>query len=37
MKDERLEVREKAAQALGGLLHCDFISSKDTLLVKIKT
>lgn len=33
MKDERLEVREKAAQALGGLLHCDFISSKDTLLV----
>ncbi|XP_065338507.1 proteasome activator complex subunit 4A-like isoform X2 [Cloeon dipterum] len=32
MKDERLEVREKAAQVLGGLLHCDFISSTDELL-----
>ncbi|XP_059471936.1 proteasome activator complex subunit 4-like [Neocloeon triangulifer] len=32
MKDERLEVREKASQVLGGLLHCDFISSTDELL-----
>jgi proteasome activator subunit 4 len=26
LSDERLEVREKAAQVLGGLLHCDFLN-----------
>ena len=25
LADERLEVREKAAQVLGGLVHCDFL------------
>lgn len=27
LSDERLEVREKAAQVLGGLVHCDFLDS----------
>lgn len=26
LKDERLEVREKAAQVLGGLLHCNLLN-----------
>lgn len=30
LSDERLEVREKAAQVLGGLLHCDFLDSQQT-------
>ena len=33
LEDERLEVREKAGQVLGGLLHCAFIPDKETLLV----
>ena len=33
LEDERLEVREKAGQVLGGLLHCAFIPDKATLLV----
>ena len=27
LSDDRLEVREKAAQVLGGLVHCDFLDS----------
>lgn len=33
LEDERLEVREKAAQVLGGLLHCTFIPDQEILLV----
>lgn len=36
LDDERLEVREKASQVLGGLLHCMFITDHETLLVSIK-
>lgn len=34
LTDERLEVREKAAEVLGGLVHCDFLHRKkcDALL-----
>ena len=28
LKDDRVEVREKAAVVLGGLLHCDFIDEE---------
>lgn len=35
LDDDRLEVREKACQVLGGLLHCTFISDQDELLVNI--
>jgi proteasome activator subunit 4 len=35
LRDERLEVREKAAQVLGGLLHCDFVAASSDLLVNI--
>lgn len=28
LSDDRLEVREKAAQVLGGLLHCDFLDDQ---------
>lgn len=35
LEDERLEVREKSSQVLGGLLHCAFIPDKETLLVNI--
>lgn len=35
LQDERLEVREKAGQVLGGLLHCTFISEQDILLVSL--
>ena len=33
--DERVEVRSKASQVLGGLLHCAFVDKErqDTLLV----
>lgn len=33
LEDERLEVRVKASESLGGLLHCDFISDTERLLV----
>lgn len=33
MEDERLEVREKASQVLGGLLHCTIIPNQEALLV----
>lgn len=33
LEDDRVEVREKAAEVLGGLLHCDFISDTAPLLV----
>lgn len=33
LEDKRVEVREKAAEVLGGLLHCDFINNTDELLV----
>lgn len=33
LEDERLEVREKAAKVLGGLLHCTIISNPEELLV----
>lgn len=33
LEDDWLEVREKASQVLGGLLHCDFIESTDDLIV----
>ncbi|KAL0269474.1 UNVERIFIED_CONTAM: hypothetical protein PYX00_007188 [Menopon gallinae] len=36
LQDERLEVREKAAEVLGGLLHCDFISNTAQLLEYFK-
>lgn len=32
LEDSVLEVREKAAQVLGGLLHCSFLPDTDTLL-----
>jgi proteasome activator subunit 4 len=35
LEDERLEVREKAAEVLGGLLHCDFITDTEKLLVSL--
>jgi len=33
LEDDRLEVREKASQVLGGLLHCTFITDQEKLLV----
>ena len=33
LEDERLEVREKAAHVLGGLLHCTILRDQDVLLV----
>jgi len=33
LEDDRLEVREKASQVLGGLLHCTFIMDQEKLLV----
>ena len=33
LEDDWLEVREKASQVLGGLLHCDFIESVADLIV----
>jgi len=30
LRDERVEVREKAGKVLGGLLHCSFISTSDS-------
>lgn len=32
LEDDRLEVREKASQVLGGLLHCSFITDQEKLL-----
>lgn len=32
LEDDRLEVREKASQVLGGLLHCTFIVNQEKLL-----
>jgi hypothetical protein len=36
LEDDRVEVRVKAGQVLGGLLHCEFISAegKNNLLVR---
>ena len=31
LKDERVEVREKASKVLGGLIHCSFISHESSL------
>lgn len=36
LEDTNIEVREKAAQVLGGLLHCAFLSEVDELLVHFK-
>jgi proteasome activator subunit 4 len=36
LEDDWLEVREKASQVLGGLLHCDFIGSTADLIEKFK-
>lgn len=36
LEDDWLEVREKASQVLGGLLHCDFIESIEDLIDKFK-
>ncbi|KAG8223216.1 hypothetical protein J437_LFUL003567 [Ladona fulva] len=36
LEDERVEVREKASQVLGGLLHCGFIVSEGKLLEDFK-
>lgn len=33
LEDDRLEVREKASQVLGGMLHCKFITNQGQLLV----
>lgn len=33
LSDARVEVREKAAEVLSGLLHCDFIHDTASLLV----
>ena len=33
LRDERVEVREKAGKVLGGLLHCSFISKPDAALL----
>ena len=30
LKDERVEVREKAGKVLGGLLHCSFLSKEES-------
>lgn len=32
LEDTSIEVREKAAQALGGLIHCSFLPANDELL-----
>ena len=39
LKDERVEVREKASKVLGGLVHCCFVSeeSADKLMNQFKT
>lgn len=37
LEDEHLEVREKAAQVLGGLLHCSIVEEQETLLVRFTT
>ncbi|CAD7093813.1 unnamed protein product [Hermetia illucens] len=37
LEDTSLEVREKAAQVLGGLLHCSFLPATDKLLERFKT
>ncbi|CAN7938235.1 unnamed protein product [Ixodes hexagonus] len=34
LKDPRLEVRETAAETLGGLLHCEFLKVTDELLLQ---
>ncbi|XP_071649143.1 proteasome activator complex subunit 4B [Temnothorax longispinosus] len=36
LEDDRLEVREKASQVLGGLLHCTFIMDQEKLLEEFK-
>lgn len=36
MEDQVLEVREKAAEVLGGLLHCSFLPATDKLLELFK-
>jgi proteasome activator subunit 4 len=36
MEDPVLEVREKAAEVLGGLLHCEFLPATETLLELFK-
>ncbi|XP_064483757.1 proteasome activator complex subunit 4-like [Ornithodoros turicata] len=36
LKDERVEVRDVAAESLGGLLHCEFIKVTDELLESFK-
>ncbi|XP_021936150.1 proteasome activator complex subunit 4B-like isoform X2 [Zootermopsis nevadensis] len=36
LEDDWLEVREKASQVLGGLLHCNFIESPDDLIERFK-
>ncbi|XP_024887172.1 proteasome activator complex subunit 4B-like [Temnothorax curvispinosus] len=36
LEDDRLEVREKASQVLGGLLHCTFIIDQEKLLEEFK-
>ncbi|KYQ53699.1 Proteasome activator complex subunit 4 [Trachymyrmex zeteki] len=35
LEDDRLEVREKASQVLGGLLHCTFITDHEKLLANL--
>lgn len=37
LEDERLEVRQKAAQLLGGLLHCTILPDQEVLLVIFRT
>ncbi|XP_014204670.1 proteasome activator complex subunit 4B [Copidosoma floridanum] len=36
LEDERLEVREKSAKLLGGLLHCNVIPDQEALLEEFK-
>lgn len=36
LEDTSLEVREKAAQVLGGLIHCSFLPATDELLEQFK-
>jgi hypothetical protein len=36
LEDDWLEVREKASQVLGGLLHCDFVESTEDLIVSCR-
>ena len=36
LEDNVLEVREKSAEVLGGLLHCSFLPSTDKLLELFK-